>query len=54
MLRFDVPSWILVFALVTIVITAVLCILNWSRRRGCGVAGLEFLRFITVAMILLA
>ncbi len=52
MLRFDVPSWILVFALVTIVITAVLCILNWSRRRGWGVAGLEFLRFITVAMIL--
>ncbi len=52
MLRFDAPTWVLIFAMITFVVTGVLCLMNWQRRRGWKVALLESLRFLTVLLIL--
>ncbi len=52
MLTTDVPTLVLVFALLVLAATGFFCFLNWHRRRGAGVAFLEILRFITMALIL--
>ncbi len=52
MLTTDVPTLVLVFVLLVLATTGVLCFLNWYRRRGAGVAFLETLRFVTMALIL--
>ena len=46
------PLLVIAFCLAVLVFTAVLCVLNWHRRGGKGVAALEFLRFTIVALIL--
>ncbi|MDP6035653.1 MAG: PDZ domain-containing protein, partial [Verrucomicrobiota bacterium] len=50
--RTDVPLAVLVFVLAVWGVTGVLCLVNWYRRRGTGVAFLEILRFTTMGMIL--
>ncbi|MBR90740.1 MAG: hypothetical protein CMO66_05665 [Verrucomicrobiales bacterium] len=50
--RTDVPLGVLIFVLVTWGVTGVLCLVNWYRRRGAGVAFLETLRFVTMGLIL--
>ena len=50
--RTDVPLAVLIFALAVWGVTGVLCLVNWYRRRGAGVAFLEILRFTTMGLIL--
>ena len=46
------PAWLIGFALVIWLATAVIGYKNWSRRGGKGVAALEMLRFIIMGLIL--
>jgi hypothetical protein len=50
--RTDVPFAVLIFVLAVWAVTGALCLLNWYRRRGSGVAFLEILRFTTMGLIL--
>ena len=50
--RTDVPLAVLIFVLAVWGVTGVLCLVNWYRRRGAGVAFLEILRFTTMGLIL--
>ena len=50
--RTDVPLAVLIFVLAVWAVTGALCLLNWYRRRGTGVAFLELLRFTTMGLIL--
>ena len=46
------PAWLIGFAVVVWLTTAVISYRNWSRRGGKGVAALESLRFIIMGLIL--
>jgi len=50
--RTDVPLAVLIFVFAVWGVTGVLCLVNWYRRRGTGVAFLEILRFTTMGLIL--
>ena len=46
------PAWLIGFAVVVWLATAVVSYRNWARRGGKGVAALESLRFIIMGLIL--